>query len=448
MSVFQAPTAYGPPGHLPDFSAIPGQLDAWSAAVSGWFDEAIKRQRPALDGQPCQYFNQLTDPPKGAVVVQEIVWNGFPATLRRRWGRQQALRVADHPLPLDQRMDAPGEFRSGPQWAEHYYRAQDEYCEWRVKRDREGRIVRVTFTSEPPEYWQALHGDTLESDGPDPYEFRGDKNAVLALYREYVDESIELADLQCPVDMVDDGGVLYKAGEYNPYNRWNTTDGIMHLTHPSNTLRAEITLGADATVLWTREQRLVADADALIACARYGGNNRASDPTIGASINHLAARGFGISLANPVGLYMDHLDMTGWTRPGGEPVDPDWFQVVRGTPGLIERAVFEVTEPGLTVSDLLIGGEPIRFGGQLAERMTVKLVGIAAVEGGFTNRPARFGNRAWADADNPWMVRSTALDDEPPPNKVPVFDYPEALTSARAAGAPAPPPSPRRWTRA
>ena len=35
-----------------------------------------------------------------------------------------------------------------------------------------------------------------------------------------------------------------RKGTYNPYNRWNTTDGIMHLTHPANTLSAEIKLGA------------------------------------------------------------------------------------------------------------------------------------------------------------------------------------------------------------
>ena len=62
-----------------------------------------------------------------------------------------------------------------------------------------------------------------------------------------------------------------------------------------------------------RADRLVADADTLIASAAYGGPNRCSDPTIGASVNQLAALGFGVTLANPVGLYMDHLDMTGWT---------------------------------------------------------------------------------------------------------------------------------------
>ena len=55
-------------------------------------------------------------------------------------------------------------------------------------------------------------------------------------------------------------------------------------------------------------------------------------------MNHLAALGYGVTLANPVGLYMDHLDMTGWAMRHDEPIDENWFQIVRGRPGLIERA--------------------------------------------------------------------------------------------------------------
>jgi hypothetical protein len=445
-------TAYDPPGFLPDFDGVAHQREQWSAAVSRWFDESINAQSAVLDGQPCQYYNQLApDPPRGPAFKQEIVWNAFPGTLRRRWGRTQALLVGDHLLPLDQRMDEPAAYHETGQWADLFYRPQDEYCEWRVERDPKGRIVRVTFTSEPPEYWQALHGDTLETDGGELLRFTGDPNRVLDLYREYVDPSVILEDLVCPVDLLGAGGQpLYRAGDYNPYNRWNTTHGIMHLTHPSNTLQAEIRLGADATVLRTREQRLVADSDTLIACAGYGGDNRCSDPTIGGSVNQLAALGYGVTLANPVGLYMDHLDMTGW-EIHGEPIDADWFQVVRGQPGLIERAVFEVPSDKGTVSDVRIAGELVRFGGQLAERMTVKLVGLAAIGAHFTTRPAQFGSRAIADPQNPWMVISLPAEDEVPFGTIPVLDYPEAVSAARIAPAPPkrPAPHPRpRWSRA
>jgi len=458
MTMPDPAAAYDPPGFLSDFDSIAGQREQWSAAVSRWFGDAIRRQERTLDGQPCQYFDQIAKPAMpGPFLRQEIVWNGFPGTLRRRYGRPNAMRVADQLVPLDRRMDSPKAYLEGGQWSDRFYRPQDEYCEWRVERDAEGRIVRVTFTSEPPEYWQALHGDTISKDADDGVEdspFTGDPGRLLELYRKYVDPRVMLEDLRCSTDLYDAGDPetpLYRKGEYNPYNRWNTTDGIMHLTHPSNTLRAEITLGADATVLRERYGRVVADPDTLIARAGYGGINRCSDPTIGASVNHLAALGFGISLANPVGLYMDHLDMVGWTTPNGDPVDKDWFTIVRGQPGLVERAVFEVptSEVGFTVSDLRIGDEPIRFGGQLAERMTVKLVGLAALGAGFTNRPVAFGLRAWADEANPWMVSSREAWKSGLPGNLPVYDYPEARSAARADQDDASPVPPRRpWSRA
>ncbi len=44
---------------------------------------------------------------------------------------------------------------------------------------------------------------------------------------------------------------MFAKGAYNPYNKWNTTDGVVHLTHPANSLRAEINLAGDGTVLRT-----------------------------------------------------------------------------------------------------------------------------------------------------------------------------------------------------
>ena len=161
-----------------------------------------------------------------------------------------------------------------------FYRPQDEYCEWRVTRDEQGRIVKITFTSEPPEYWQALHGDTIaDANNDNQYKFAGDKKLLLQLYREYVSPDVQLEDLECSDDLVDltdprNPSVVYAKGQYNPYNRWNTTGGIMHLTHPANTLQAEVNLGAVATVLYQAYERPVSDPEALILAAAFGGPNR------------------------------------------------------------------------------------------------------------------------------------------------------------------------------
>jgi hypothetical protein len=425
-------TAYDPPAFMTDFDRIPGQRAQWSRAVSGWFDECAEAEKYDLDGQPCQYYNQLTTHPEGPALEQEIVWNAHPGTLRNRWGRAHALAIADHPLPLTQRMDRPGSYFYGGQWEHLYYRPHDEYCEWRVTRDPDGGIRRVTFTSEPPEYWQALHGDTLQDlHGDAAYPMAGDPGLLLALYQEFVSPQVRYEDLICAVDLVDnsdpdDPYVVYPKGSYNPYNRWNTTDGIMHLTHPSNTLTAEILLAADATVLRAagKSGRLVSDPDALVCCAQYGGANRCSDPTIGASVNALAALGFAITLRNPVGLYMNDLNLAGWAGPKGEPVDPAWFRILRGRPGLIERAVFEVPKrAGFRVSDVTIGGVPISQGAQLAEHMTVKLVGLASTPGKFANKPAGCNGGCCAEAANPAFLRYRDVDEPCPPDRVPAFDY-------------------------
>jgi hypothetical protein len=439
--------AYDPPGFMTDFERIPGQRAQWSRAVSGWFDECIAIEQATLQGQPCQYYNQLTTAADGPVLEQQIVWNALSGTLRNRWGRAQALKLADHLVPLTQRIDGPGSYFVGGQWENLYYRPLDEYCEWRVTRSPDGKIRWVTFTSEPPEYWQALHGDTLPNiQGTPTYPTVGDHSLLVELYREYVSPEVEYEDLICAEDLVDysvpsEPVVVYAKGTYNPYNRWNTTDGIMHLTEPANSLGAEIKLGADATVLRTANGGgPIADPDALIACAAYGGLNRNSDPTIGASVNELAALGLAITLRNPVGLYMDHLDMTGWTRPDGSPVDPTWFRIIRGQPGLIERAVFEVPERyGFTVSDIAIGGVPITLGGQLGERMTVKLVGLASEGVKFSNQPVLCAMGACADAANPDFLYYRDLGVPCPPGRVAAFDYGEPADPTLRAAVVAPP---------
>jgi hypothetical protein len=442
---------------MTDFDRIPGARAQWSRAVSGWFDECIATELAELQGQPCQYYNQLETPPVGTPLEQEIMWNALSGTLRNRWGRDRALELAEHLVPLSQRIDGPGSYYTGGQWENLYYRPLDEYCEWRVTRDPDGKIRRVTFTSEPPEYWQALHGDMLGNfEGLPTYPTIGDPKLVLDLYREYVSPEVQYEDLICAEDLIDYSNpdapqVVFAKGTYNPYNRWNTTDGIMHLSEPANSLSAEIKLAADATVLRSsggRGGHPIADPDALIACAAYGGLNRCSDPTIGGTVNELAALGCSITLRNPVGLYMDHLDMTGWAAPDGNPIDPSWFRVLRGQPGLIERAVFEVPESeGFTVGDITIGGVPIAYGGHIGEHITVKLIGLASELGKFSNKPVVCAAGACADAANPAFLSYRDLGTPCPPGQIAAFDYPEAAAPALEAAvavAPAPPRLRRR----
>ncbi len=208
------------------------------------------------------------------------------------------------------------------------------------------------------------HGAWIECPVP------GSKDLVLELYRKLVSPKVEMKDLHAQTPINSPFGNL-NPGDYNPHNKWNTTHSIVHLTAPPNALTAEIQLGADATQLYRHAHgNPVVDPDAFIAGTGMGGPNRNSDPTIAATVNALARAGAMITLANPVGLYMDHIDLAGWEFPGGMSRN-DCVHVVRGQPHLIERLVVEVPGGEFTVSDITIGGVPIAFGGHIAECITV-----------------------------------------------------------------------------
>ena len=151
----------------------------------------------------------------------------------------------------------------------------------------------------------------------------------------------------------------------------------------------------------------MADAKHLICCSCFGDAFRSSDPILGFAVNQLAAEGRRLSLRNPIGIYMESLDMSGFTRPNPDPDGPrlpigNWWRVVRGLPdnadrpgsGMVVRAVFEVPQgelgpdgKQLTVDQLQIAGVGIKHGGQIAEKITMKFVALAGDAGAIVNAP-------------------------------------------------------------
>jgi hypothetical protein len=262
-----------------------------------------------------QFFDPTTY--GGDLVLQPVTWNAFPKELLVRFGRARALEEADRlwsiaayfvnrfTLPFYD-SDIAGGFVPGPVptgsnadlMARAVYRPTVEYCEWHVSRDpATGGITKITFTSEPPEYWTAMWGGPFPGGGPT---FPDCRRKVLALYRELVSASVEIEDLISPYD---DSSFGIVRGGYNPFNKWNTTHGIVHLCAPPNSLGAEVELGAEATLRRIDGAgKAVTDPQTLVCCAAFGGVNRNSDPTIGATVNALARLGAMLTLSNPVGL--------------------------------------------------------------------------------------------------------------------------------------------------
>jgi hypothetical protein len=332
---------FDPPGMLTDLDAA--QRRAWSDWIAQQIDDA-QAGRPDefdFDAPRPRFFNPLTSPPASDATEKDIVWTAFPrlvaldsATDEERW------RTADSSRDM-----------------------QDEYCEWSVTRQGDGRIKRVTFTCEGPEYWEFLAASK-----PD---------AVLALYRQHVDPSVASEDL------------FGRDGSYRSRNKWNnsTARGAMHLIQANNTLSAEIELAAGASNVRTRNGALLTEAHDLIRCGGYGQAERHSDPTIGAEVNALARANADISLANPVGIYFAGLSTAGWGTPDHSKPAAFW-RIARGTPQKPVRAVYEVpAERNFTVGDITVNGHPIRFGAQIADFITMKLTGLATRIGASVHPP-------------------------------------------------------------
>lgn len=313
----------------------PAGRAGWSARVARLFAAQTRGGR----------FPQLFDPSvtdAGAdAALRTVRWPAYPATLlvdatseRQRWQRADSSR-----------------------------RLQDEYCEWSVARTPDGRVRRVVFTSEVPEYWEHLHAT--------------DPELLVALYSELYGRSVTLAELT-------GAGGRYQRD--NPLNR--STDGdIAHLMQINNNLGAALTLAAEATILrHDAAGQPVTDQQQLVRCGGLGAPTRNSDPQIAAAVNDLCAQGAQITLSDPLGLYIDGLLSADMETPDGS--DPaSYWTIDRGTPEHALRARYEVpAELPFVVGDIRIAGRPIEFGAQLADKVQVKLTAVAAAFGSHAPR--------------------------------------------------------------
>jgi hypothetical protein len=345
-----------PPGNINDFVGEPALPDQWSQNLSATFDRSVAAVTAFLnanDGGTCQFYNPVTHGLAGADLPRssgDITWNGFPKRFSSIGPGQPAQFAEAEPSRK------AGEAR-----------LQDEYLEWYVNKDTAGRITSIHFTCEAWDYFEFL-GSVANA-------------KMLALYQEFISPSVKSEDLFKP------------DGSYDRLNKWNTALGAMHLTHGANNLFAEVFLGASATVRREKGGAELTSSIPLIDCAAYGDAARNSDPAIGVAVNGLAREGRMITLANPVGLYMAAFDGAGLTlndNPAG-----GFFTVARGAFPLALRAVYqlpsEIAATGLTVSDVKLGGSNIEFGGQLAQLITMHLIGTASVARTVDNPPVGCG---------------------------------------------------------
>lgn len=428
-------STFAPPANVGDLDET--QLQAWSAVVSAWLDTAVAERAGG------RFFNPARTPPTSAVKERKIVWEAFPRviTVRNQGDRQAARAAADEPDdlgPMFQVRNGREERVALP------FRRHDEYCEWFADRDATtGRTRRYVFTCEGPEYWQFIAGGTAAvanpSQVPAAHRVGGDRALLLSLYQELVGPEVREEDLFHRSDVYSRVGgqrrLERRAGQYNPNNKWNTTHGIVHLTHPSNTLTAEIFLGADATIPRVDANgEPVTDAARLICCAAYGEPNRSSDPTIGAHVNDLVRAGLTVSLRDPIGLYLDGIDTSALSGPDGEDVS-DWWRPVRGSGRMVLRAEFAPpADATFGLEDILVNGVPLTRAGQLAELITMALYGIGFDAGNGVPEASDCAGHGCSDIGNPDLLTIVGAGSACPDGWTDAF--PEAGTPIVTAIAP------------
>jgi hypothetical protein len=299
-----------------------------------------------------------------------IAWNGFPLRLTKWFGaanESQANTAAEQTLTLP----VFGLFREDGTRIALPFRIQDEYCEWFI--DRAGdKVQRISFTCEPPEYWECLA--------------KHDFGLLHTLYEELLHQSVPADELRWDIDVFqsDDNGNLkrrYRKGDYNPWNAWNTTKGAVHLTHPANSLFAEIALASDSTLGWPvtpNPQGQISEIE-LMCCAARGGINRSSDPLIMKGVFGLARQGLSVALANPIGLYISPFKLGGLLDPAGNPIGAKALKSVRQSTDGTRILRMEIAPPegaGYSLDQCSLDGNPLRFGGQIARNITMRLFGV------------------------------------------------------------------------
>lgn len=333
--------------------------ELWSAAVNKWTNQSITGGRAPLDNDRDWYYNPLDTDLSQTGAPAPVSWTAFPNRINVTFpnaSETQRQRYAD---------DGPPDVNGQAYQPEGPRGWQDEYCEWSVKRDDNGDITRVNFTCENPEYYTLL--------------WRVSPEAVVSIYREITGEHVTKADLE------DSSGRYKKINKFND----NTTNGAVSLISPPNTLPAEIYLAAAATIIRECDGKTVTNKDQLIQCSQYGTAGRNSDPTIGSAVNQIIRSGGSkVSLANPVGLYIQTPDFSSFQLPPNAPAGKtaaNYWRIVRGhkaQPGQgidqILHVVFEVPQAdGFLVSDITIDGTPIQFGSQITQKFQVALAALA-----------------------------------------------------------------------
>ena len=359
--------------------------DLWNQNLTGFTNQGILNNPWNTENTPeaTNYFNPANSEYPSATPTF-IPWSPFPGRISynfpnipNEWNKladtgEMPENISNDPCNAGQGEPVPY-FPYGPRgW-------QDEYCEWAVTRNEAGKITKVQFTCENPEYWNSL--------------WRIDPDKVVELYQELTgNSSITKADLSIPgtEDPVTNQPVYNPLNKFNSGTNANTNNGAaIHLTSTPNTLQTEIGLGAASSILRNNPSggtlwQNPSQNNELLCFGQFGQKHRNSDPNIGAGINGLVNESYSVTIANPPGLYIQMPNFSTYETPDGSDASQYWnivrgVETIDGLPGnFILHAVYEVPEDKeFCVEDIKINGKNIEWGSQIASTFNMHILATA-----------------------------------------------------------------------
>ena len=227
---------------------------------------------------------------------------------------------------------------------------QDEYTEWRTEKDGNGRVTRVTFTTEFPEYFESLAA--ISSD------------AVIAAVRQQDPSASPTVRELFGFNNVNNFSPRARREAFS--DRWTTnpwndgSKGIMGLIQTNNSLGALFTLVHDCAVPQpgTNANQICG----ALACVP----ERNSDPKVCTTVQTVVRSNQAITLADAPGIEIFQLDPGGEWELDGDTIDinqrSDLWSITRNG----RRATLNVP------SGLLLDGDPIESGTQVSRHLFVR----------------------------------------------------------------------------
>lgn len=239
---------------------------------------------------------------------------------------------------------------------------QDEYVEWRVERSAQGKVTRVTFTTEFTEYWAAFAAVGVTAL----------RKAIQAVNPDANPTDIELFGNGFNPAQATAAARARQFVKQAPANPWvNGNKDILFLIHRSSTLSALLNLVNACAIPQTQ----LAPGDVCGTVSNACVKERNSDPSVCGAAQSLVTAQRALSLEDPVGVEILQLD--GVWKIGGNQVDINdaatnqgaWIISRNGRRGVLDVA------KGVTAGD-----QEIVSGAQVATSLVVGATVVSAPE--------------------------------------------------------------------